>query len=325
MAIDTVDDMRRLFEGIPLDRVSTSMTINATAPILLLLYELVAEEQGVGPSALSGTVQNDILKEYAARGTYIYPPQASMRLVTDLFGYCGERIPRWNTISISGYHMREARATAVQEVAFTLANGIAYVQAALDAGLELGLRATAVVLLRLPHALLRGGREVPRGAAPAGPDHDRALRRHRPSEPDAALPRPDRRRDAHGPAAAEQRRPHRARGAVGGARGAQSLHTNSFDEALALPTEQAAKLALTQQVLALETGVSNVADPLGGSYFVERSRPSSSRVPPGTWSGSRRWAVPSPRSNRASSRTRSTRPPSASSRRSSRGSAPSSA
>src|SRR5512134_1213926 len=118
VAIDTIEDLRRLFEGIPLDRVSTSMTINATAPILLLMYELVAEEQGVAPSELSGTVQNDILKEYAARGTYIYPPRPSMRLVTDLFGYCGERIPRWNTISISGYHMREAGATAVQEVAF---------------------------------------------------------------------------------------------------------------------------------------------------------------------------------------------------------------
>src|SRR3989337_1640902 len=129
VAIDSIEDMERLFEGIPLDRVSTSMTINATAPILLLLYELVAEEQGIDATQLSGTVQNDLLKEYAARGTYIYPPKPSMRLITDLFAYCGERIPRWNTISISGYHMREAGATAVQEVAFTLANGIAYVPA----------------------------------------------------------------------------------------------------------------------------------------------------------------------------------------------------
>ena len=135
VAIDSVDDMERLFEGIPLDQVSTSMTINATAPILLLLYELVAEEHGIEPASLSGTVQNDLLKEYAARGTYIYPPQPSMRLITDLFAYAGERIPRWNTISISGYHMREAGATAAQEIAFTLANGIAYVQAAVDAGL----------------------------------------------------------------------------------------------------------------------------------------------------------------------------------------------
>ncbi|HEX7247352.1 MAG TPA: methylmalonyl-CoA mutase family protein, partial [Actinomycetota bacterium] len=135
VAIDSVDDMARLLDGIPLDRVSTSMTINATAPILLLLYELVAEEQGIAASEISGTVQNDILKEYAARGTYIYPPEPSMRLVTDLFAYCGERVPRWNTISISGYHMREAGSTAAQEIAFTLADGIAYVQAALDAGL----------------------------------------------------------------------------------------------------------------------------------------------------------------------------------------------
>src|SRR5439155_4034629 len=136
VAIDSVDDMRTLFDSIPLDRVTTSMTINATAPILLLLYELVAEEQGVDPKVLGGTVQNDLLKEYAARGTYIYPPKPSMRLITDLFAYCRARVPRWNTISISGYHMREAGCTAVQEVAFTLANGVAYVQAALDAALQ---------------------------------------------------------------------------------------------------------------------------------------------------------------------------------------------
>ncbi|MEX0651794.1 MAG: methylmalonyl-CoA mutase family protein, partial [Actinomycetota bacterium] len=137
VAIDSVEDMARLLDGIPLDRVSTSMTINATAPILLLMYELVAEEQGVASTEISGTVQNDILKEYAARGTYIYPPEPSMRLITDLFAYCGERVPRWNTISISGYHMREAGSTAAQEIAFTLADGIAYVQAALDAGLAI--------------------------------------------------------------------------------------------------------------------------------------------------------------------------------------------
>src|SRR5204863_9666938 len=137
VAIDTLDDMRRLLDGIPLDRVTTSMTINATAAILLLLYELVAEDQGVPGSEIGGTVQNDMLKEYAARGTYIYPPKPSMRLITDLFAYCGERVPRWNTISISGYHMREAGSTAVQEVAFTLANAIAYVRAALDAGLDI--------------------------------------------------------------------------------------------------------------------------------------------------------------------------------------------
>ncbi len=153
------------------------MTINATAPILLLLYELVAEEQGVPSTDISGTVQNDILKEYAARGTYIYPPEPSMRLITDLFAYCGERVPRWNTISISGYHMREAGSTAAQEIAFTLADGIAYVQAALDAGLDdRRVRAAPLVLLRLPHALLRGDREVPRGPAHVGAHHARAVR-----------------------------------------------------------------------------------------------------------------------------------------------------
>jgi methylmalonyl-CoA mutase, N-terminal domain len=271
VAIDTVDDMRRLFEGIPLDRVSTSMTINATAPILLLLYELVAEEQGVGPSALSGTVQNDILKEYAARGTYIYPPQASMRLVTDLFGYCGERIPRWNTISISGYHMREAGATAVQEVAFTLANGIAYVQAALDAGLELDAFAPRLSFFFACHmhffeevAKFRAARRlwtrimIERFGATV--PQSLTLRFHAQTG-GATL-------TAQQPQNNVVRTALEALSAVLG--GTQSLHTNSFDEALALPTEQAAKLALrTQQVLALETGVSNVADPLGGSYFVE--------------------------------------------------------
>ncbi len=172
VAIDSLDDMRRLLDGIPLNRVSTSMTINATAPILLLLYELVAEEQGVKSTDISGTVQNDILKEYAARGTYIYPPEPSMRLITDLFSYCGERIPKWNTISISGYHMREAGSTAAQEVAFTLADGIAYVGAAIDAGLGIDdVRAAAVVLLRVPHELLRGGGEVPRGTPLVGAHH----------------------------------------------------------------------------------------------------------------------------------------------------------
>ena len=219
VAIDSIDDMRRLFEAIPLDRVTTSMTINATAAILLLLYELVAEEQGVDATRIGGTVQNDLLKEYAARGTYIYPPKPSMRIITDLFAYCGERIPRWNTISISGYHMREAGGTAAQEIAFTLANGIAYVQAALDAGLrDRRLRAAAVVLLRVPHALLRGGREVPRGTADVGADHDGAVRREGSAERDAAVPHADRRRDAHRATAGEQHRPDHARGDGGGAR-----------------------------------------------------------------------------------------------------------
>ena len=271
VAIDTIEDLRRLFEGIPLDRVSTSMTINATAPILLLMYELVAEEQGVAPSELSGTVQNDILKEYAARGTYIYPPRPSMRLVTDLFGYCGERIPRWNTISISGYHMREAGATAVQEVAFTLANGIAYVQAALDAGLELDAFAPRLSFFFACHmhffeevAKFRAARRlwarIMTERFGATDPRSLALRFHTQTG-GATL-------TAQQPQNNVVRTALEALSAVLG--GTQSLHTNSFDEALALPTEQAAKLALrTQQVLALETGVSNVADPLGGAYFVE--------------------------------------------------------
>ncbi len=271
VAIDTVDDLRRLFEGIPLDRVSTSMTINATAPILLLMYELVAEEQGVAPSELSGTVQNDILKEYAARGTYIYPPKPSMRLVTDLLGYCGERIPRWNTISISGYHMREAGATAVQELAFTLANGIAYVQAGLDARLERDVFAPRLSFFFACHmhffeevAKFRAARRlwarIMTERFGATDSRSVALRFHTQTG-GATL-------TAQQPQNNVVRTALEALSAVLG--GTQSLHTNSFDEALALPTEQAAKLALrTQQVLALETGVSNVADPLGGAYFVE--------------------------------------------------------
>ena len=219
VAIDSIDDMRRLLDAIPLERVSTSMTINATAPILLLLYELVAEERGIEASTLSGTVQNDLLKEYAARGTYIYPPTPSMRLITDLFAYCGERIPRWNTISISGYHMREAGATAVQEVAFTLANGIAYVQAALDAGLAVDEFAPRLSFFFACHmnffeevAKFRAARRM------WARDHGGAVRRDGPEEPHAAVPHADGRRDAHRAAAREQRRAHRARGARGGAR-----------------------------------------------------------------------------------------------------------
>ncbi|HEX5950317.1 MAG TPA: methylmalonyl-CoA mutase family protein [Actinomycetota bacterium] len=271
VAIDTIDDMRRLLEGIPLERVSTSMTINATAPILLLLYELVAAEHGVAPSELSGTVQNDILKEYAARGTYIYPPQPSMRLVTDLFAYCGEQIPRWNTISISGYHMREAGATAVQEVAFTLANGIAYVQAALDAGLALDAFAPRLSFFFACH--MHFFEEVAKFRAARRLWARIMAERFGATDPRSLVLRFH---TQTGGATLTAQQPHNnvvrtaleALAAVLG--GTQSLHTNSFDEALALPTEQAAKLALrTQQVLALETGVASVADPLGGSYFVE--------------------------------------------------------
>jgi methylmalonyl-CoA mutase, N-terminal domain len=271
VAIDSVEDMGRLLEGIPLDQVSTSMTINATAPILLLLYELVAEEQGIAPSALSGTVQNDLLKEYAARGTYIYPPQPSMRLITDLFAYARERIPRWNTISISGYHMREAGATAAQEIAFTLANGIAYVQAALDAGLAVDDFAPRLSFFFACHmnffeeiAKFRAARRlwaaIMRERFGAQDPRSQTLRFHTQTG-GATL-------TAQQPENNVVRTALEAMAAVLG--GTQSLHTNSFDEALSLPTERAAKIALrTQQVLGHETGVAETVDPLGGSYYVE--------------------------------------------------------
>ena len=219
VAIDSLADMEILFDGIPLDQVSTSMTINAPASLLLLLYELVAEEQGVASTALRGTVQNDILKEYVARGNYIFPPKPSMRLTTDLFAYCAERIPKWNTISISGYHIREAGSTAVQELAFTLANGIAYCRAAVDAGLVARrVRRAALLLLQRAQRLLRRGGEVPRGAAALGADHGRALRRDEPEGACAALPRADRRLDAHRAAAGQQHRARRDPGVRGGVR-----------------------------------------------------------------------------------------------------------
>ena len=219
VAIDSLDDMRLLLDDIPLDKVTTSMTINSTAAILLLLYELVAEEQGVPSTAIGGTIQNDLLKEYIARGTYVYPPRPSMRIITDIFAYCRERIPQWNTISICGYHIREAGSTAVQEIAFTIANGIAYVQAAIDAGLDVDEFApAAVVLLERPQQLLRGGRQVPRRPAHVVPDHDRAVRRQEGGVEAAALPHPDRRLHAHRAAAREQHRARHAPGAGGGAR-----------------------------------------------------------------------------------------------------------
>jgi methylmalonyl-CoA mutase N-terminal domain/subunit len=271
VAIDTVEDMKALFAEIPLDRVSTSMTINATAPILLLLYELVAEEQGVASTELQGTVQNDLLKEYAARGTYIYPPQPSMRLITDLFAYCGERIPRWNTISISGYHMREAGATAAQEIAFTLANGIAYVQAAIDAGLAVDDFAPRLSFFFACHmrffeevAKFRAARRlwarVMRERFGARDERSMTLRFHTQTG-GATL-------TAQQPENNIVRTALEALAAVLG--GTQSLHTNSFDEALALPTEHSATIALrTQQVIGYETGVPDVVDPLGGSFLIE--------------------------------------------------------
>ncbi len=271
VAIDSLADMEILFAGIPLDRVSTSMTINAPAAILLLLYELVGEQQGIDPAALKGTVQNDILKEYVARGNYIFPPRPSMRLTTDLFAYCAERIPSWNTISISGYHIREAGSTAVQELAFTVANGIAYCEAAVAAGLTPDVFGERLSFFFNAHndffqevAKFRAARRLwaTTMAERFGVTNPRALAlRFHAQTGGSTL-------TAQQPESNIVRVAIQALSAVCG--GAQSLHTNSFDEALALPSEHAATLALrTQQVIASETGVTNTADPLGGSYFVE--------------------------------------------------------
>ena len=271
VAIDSLADMETLLRGIPLDGVSTSMTINAPAALLLLLYELVAEGQGVSGEALRGTVQNDILKEYIARGNYIFPPRPSMRLTTDLFAYCAERIPHWNTISISGYHIREAGSTAVQELAFTLANGIAYCDAAVAAGLspdEFGARVSfffnahndffqEVAKYRAARRLWA---QIMRDRFGATNPKALALRFHAQTGGSTLT--------AQQPENNIVRVAVQALSAVCG--GAQSLHTNSFDEALALPTEHAATIALrTQQILATEAGGTDTADPLGGSYFVE--------------------------------------------------------
>jgi methylmalonyl-CoA mutase N-terminal domain/subunit len=271
VAIDSLADMEILFDGIPLDQVSTSMTINAPASILLLLYELVAEEQGVPSTALRGTVQNDILKEYVARGNYIFPPKPSMRLTTDLFAYCAERIPKWNTISISGYHIREAGATAVQELAFTLANGIAYCRAAVDAGLspdEFGERLSFffnahndffVEVAKFRAARRLWARIMDERFGASNPKA-LALRFHAQTGGSTLT--------AQQPDNNIVRVAIQAFAAVCG--GTQSLHTNAFDEALALPTEHSAKVALrTQQVIAAEGGALDTADPLGGSYFIE--------------------------------------------------------
>jgi methylmalonyl-CoA mutase, N-terminal domain len=271
VAIDSVEDMRRLFDRIPLDEVTTSMTINATAPILLLLYEISAEEQGVAADRLGGTVQNDILKEYAARGTYIYPPVPSMRLITDLFAYCSARIPRWNMISISGYHMREAGATAVQEVAFTLANAIAYVQGALDAGLRVDEFGPRLSFFFACH--MNFFEEVAKFRAARRMWSRIMAERFGARDPKAAMLR-FHTQTGGATLTAQQlennivRTALEALAAVLG--GTQSLHTNSFDEALALPTERAARIALrTQQVIGYESGVTDTVDPLAGSYFIE--------------------------------------------------------
>jgi methylmalonyl-CoA mutase, N-terminal domain len=272
VAIDSLADMRRLFGGIPLDQVSTSMTINAPAAILLLLYQLVGEEQGVDPAALTGTVQNDVLKEYIARGTYIYPPAESLRITTDLFAYCAEHLPRFNTISISGYHMAEAGATAVQEVAFTLANAVAYVQAAVDAGLSVDAFAPRLAFFFVARTTLF--EEVAKFRAARRIWADAMASRFGAQNPRSRMLR-FHTQTAGVQLTAQQPLNNVVRVAVQGLAavlgGTQSLHTNAFDEALALPSEAAARLALrTQQVLANETGVTDTVDPLAGSYFVER-------------------------------------------------------
>ncbi len=271
VAIDSIEDMQRLFEGIDLTKISTSMTINATASILLALYVAVARRQGADVRLLSGTVQNDVLKEYIARGTYIFPPAQAMRIITDLFAWTNQNVPEWNTISISGYHMREAGSTAVQEVAFTLANGIAYVQGAIDAGLDVDMFAPRISFFFNAHnnfleevAKFRAARRMWAGIMR---EHFRAknprswmLRFHTQTAGSTLT--------AQQPENNIVRTALQALAAV--LAGTQSLHTNSYDEALALPTEQAARIALrTQQIVAYESGVPQTVDPLAGSYYIE--------------------------------------------------------
>jgi len=271
VSICSLLDMETLFQGIPLDKVTTSMTINATAPILLALYVAVAKKQGADLSRLGGTIQNDVLKEYIARGTYIFPPRPSMRLVTDVFAYCKDHLPAWNTISVSGYHMREAGCTAGQEIGFTLANAIAYVQAALDVGLDVDAFAPRVSFFLASHSLfleeVAKFRAVRRLWARITKDRFGArdprsmMFRFHTQTGGATL-------TAQQPDNNVVRTALQALAAVLG--GTQSLHTNSKDEALALPSQEAAQLALrTQQVIAYETGVTDTVDPLAGSYYIE--------------------------------------------------------
>ena len=271
VAIDSLEDMERLFDGIPLDQVSTSMTINSTAVILLAMYIAVGRKQGVSPDSLAGTIQNDVLKEFIARGTYILPPRPSMRIVTDIFTYAGEHLPRYNTISISGYHIREAGATAAQEVAFTLSNAVAYVQAALEAGLTIDQFAPRLSFFFAAHsdlfeesAKFRTARrlwaKIVKERFGARDERSMLLRFHTQTGGSTLT--------AQQPENNIVRTTLQALAAALG--GTQSLHTNSFDEALALPTEKSAEIALrTQQILAFESGLTNTVDPLAGSYYVE--------------------------------------------------------
>lgn len=270
VAIDSIEDMRRLFKGIPLESVSTSMTINSTGYILLALYAALGKEQGADLKKLTGTIQNDILKEYAARGTYIYPPRPSMRIITDIFEWCSQEMPKWNTISISGYHIREAGSTAAQEIAFTLSNGKAYVQAALEKGLNIDVFGKRLSFFFNAHnnlfeeiAKFRAARRIwAKLMKELGATDSKAcmLRFHTQT----------------GGSTLTAQQPHnnisrvtiQTLAAVLG--GTQSLHTNGYDEALGLPTEEAARIALrTQQIVAFESGAADTADPLAGSYFIE--------------------------------------------------------
>jgi methylmalonyl-CoA mutase N-terminal domain/subunit len=271
VAIDSIEDMRLLFDGLPLDEVSTSMTINAPAALLLLMYQLVAEENGISGDKITGTIQNDVLKEYIARGTYIYPPAHSLRLITDIFAYCKSEVPKWNTISISGYHMAEAGATPAQEIAFTLADGIEYVRAAVKAGLDVDdfaarlsfffvSRTTILEEVAKFRAARRIWAQVMRDEFGAKNPKSQMLRFHT--------------QTAGVQLTAQQPEVNLVRVAIQGLAavlgGTQSLHTNSFDEALALPSEKSARLALrTQQVIAYETDVTKTVDPFAGSYAVE--------------------------------------------------------
>jgi methylmalonyl-CoA mutase N-terminal domain/subunit len=271
VAIDSIADMRTLLAGLPLDEVTTSMTINSTASILLLLYELVAEEQGIASTAISGTIQNDLLKEYISRGTYIYPPRPSMRIITDVFAYCATNVPKWNTISISGYHIREAGSTAVQELAFTLANAISYVQAAIDAGLDVDEFAPRLSFFWNGHnnffeevAKFRASRRmwyrIMTERFGAKNEASKLMRFHTQTGGSTLT--------AQQPRNNIVRVTVQSMAAVLG--GTQSLHTNGFDEALSLPTEDAARIALrTQQIIGYESGITDTPDPLAGSYFVE--------------------------------------------------------
>ncbi len=271
VAIDTIDDMERLFEGIPLDRVSTSMTINSTACVILAMFIGVAENRGISRRNLSGTVQNDVLKEYVARGTYIFPPKASLKITTDIFSFCSKEMPRWNTISVSGYHIREAGATAVQEVAFTLANATTYVEHAIEAGLDVDEFAPRISFFFNAHnnffeeiAKFRAARrmwaETVRKRFGAKNERSCMMRFHTQTGGSTLT--------AQQPLNNIIRVTLQALAAVLG--GTQSLHTNSFDEALSLPTEEAVRVALrTQQIIAYESGVTDSVDPVGGSYLIE--------------------------------------------------------